>query len=136
MKKIIFAATMTLVLYCNALAAEITPETIYTSFNMRTVSSSLANNLGYYCASYLSEIFSEETVSFDEDTLIIDSAKRYLKFVIVEDDTLMVYEKIKGGSYNTQSIIPVTYSEQYSDFRADESYIEIPLLCEPYPLQK
>lgn len=136
MKKILFAATIIVTLCCNVVTAEITPETIYTSFNMRTISSSLGNNFGYYCGSYLSDIFPEETVTFDNNTLIIDSAKRHLKFIIVQGDTLMFYDTIKGGSYNSQSIIPISYNEQHCDFRADGSYIEIPLLCEPYPLQK
>ncbi|MEZ0575887.1 hypothetical protein [Halodesulfovibrio aestuarii] len=136
MNKLLFAFAIVLALCCNAHAAKITPETIYTSFNMRTISSSLGNNLGYYCADYLSEIFSQETVSFNENTLVIDSNKRYLRFVIVEDDTLMLYEKIKGGSYNAQSIITVSYDKQHRDFRGDETYIDMPSICKPYPLQK
>ncbi|MFB9153976.1 hypothetical protein ACFFUS_11580 [Vibrio gallaecicus] len=100
---------------------------------MRTVYSSYGQNLKWYCESYPREFFSTEEVSFVSDSrLELVSGDNVWIFTISEPNIVTIGNQITSGTYNSVSTYELYFDPQTQDWRANETYIDIPKDCERY----
>ncbi|YCO04890.1 hypothetical protein ACB087_15430 [Vibrio sp. VNB-15] len=131
--KLIFSVALTLLAFSSNGAEQLTTKDLYEKFNMRTVYSSYGQNLKWYCESYPREFFSTEEASFVSDSrLELVSGDNVWIFTISEPNIVTIGNQITSGTYNSVSTYELYFDPRTQDWRANETYIDIPKDCERY----
>ncbi|MEF1170680.1 hypothetical protein [Vibrio campbellii] len=131
--KFIFSGILASLAFGSVGAEQLTTKDLYEKFNMRTVYSSYGQRLKYYCESYPNEFFSIEGASFVSDSrLELVSGEDVWVFTISEPNIISVGNQITSGTYNSVSTYELYFDHKAQDWKAKETYIEIPKDCEHY----
>lgn len=137
MNKIVCFFLLLSLIPTSGFAEKLTPQILATHFNLRTIRSSFGPGLNTYCGSYPVDFFHKDTMKINKDAVIFDTKEDYFVIKIIGKNQIKVTDQIKPpATYYSDSVYFVKFDKEHGDIRADETYIEIPTPCEPYPLQK
>lgn len=102
----------------DACSALVTPENLFSRFNLRSIPSSFGQELKAGCASYLEEKFRVFRVEFSANSFVIDNKTNYLSMTINDDGNVEVVDKLKDGTYSSYSIYGVDIAPSGRDLIA------------------
>lgn len=116
-------------------AQELTVDAAYDKFNMRSIYSSYAPRLKYFCQSYLKDFFSpKQIVAKTASELVLDNGDDVWTIKITGKNRISVANQIKTGTYNSVKEYDVYFNEASLDWRAKEAAIAVPGKCVTYEI--
>lgn len=131
--KFIFSGIFASIAFSSIGSEQVTTKDLYEKFNMRTIYSSYGQRLKYYCESYPKQFFSIEGASFVSDSrLELVSGEDVWVFTISEPNIISVGNHITSGTYNSVSTYALYFDRKAQDWKAKETYIDIPKDCASY----
>jgi len=135
MKRVILIFTLIVFAGCADKKPGVTPPNaiwpyeFYNKFNLRTIVSSYANKLRYYCASYPKDFFRPDQLYMpNSDKIIIYDENRSLSFELISSNQVIIVDKVKD-KYDAQHLYTIYYNEEADDYRADTFFIKMRENC-------
>lgn len=110
---------------------KLTTHDIYEKFNMRSIFSSYGQRLKYYCESYPKNFFSKAK-HVSENRLELESGDDFWVFTIKERNIIHITNQITSGTYNSETRYEIYFDNENNDWRARQTFIEIPKDCKKY----
>lgn len=125
-----FLAFILILFPCLSFGQELTYESLYQRFNMRTIYSSYGQRLKWYCESYPVEFFNEKHIL--SDGMVLISGDDIWGFRIIDGATVFIENKIKNSTYDTTNQYSIHYDKDHEEWRASETLIHIDSECEHF----
>ncbi len=116
---------------------ELTIDSVYEKFNLRSINSSYGQRLKYFCQSYLKEFFPPKHIVAKTATeLSLDNGDDVWTIKIIGKNKISVENLIKTGTYGSVSEYDIYFGTETSDWRAKEAVIEVQGKCVAYDPEK
>ena len=89
-------------------ASELTVDTFYNKFNMRSTLSSMGPQLRYWCGSYPSEFFKIKE-KMDDRLILVRNENHFWDITILDNNKVAIYNQITSGTYKTEDVTQLIY---------------------------
>ena len=117
------------------LPSPIWPYQFYERFNLRTILSSYEGDLRRFCATYPKDFFTPAQLYMpDTESIVIENNNRKLIFEFRADETLIVTDEVKDGSFKARTFFKIYYDEEHDDFRTDNLFVKKRENCQKYTI--
>ena len=115
MKRIIFILLFTLIYSNNVFAKEINFNSFFNNFNMRSITSSMGQQLKYWCGAYPSQFFEVDEKNMEKLTLI-RNGDHYWYIFLIADNKVRITNEITSGTYLTSNVYQLEYIDDIDEW--------------------
>lgn len=96
-------------------ASELTVDTFYNKFNMRSTLSSMGPQLRYWCGSYPSEFFKIKE-KMDDRLILVRNEDQFWDITILENNRVAIFDYITTGTYKTEDVTQLIYMDEKGEW--------------------
>jgi hypothetical protein len=101
-------------------ASELTVDTFYNKFNMRSTLSSMGPQLRYWCGSYPSEFFKIKE-KMNDRLILVRNEDQFWDVTILDNNKVAIYDYITSGTYKTEDVTQLIYIDEKGEWRDELS---------------
>jgi hypothetical protein len=101
-------------------ASELTVDTFYNKFNMRSTLSSMGPQLRYWCGSYPSEFFKIKE-KMNDRLILVRNEDQFWDITILDNNKVAIYDYITSGTYKTEDVTQLIYIDEKGEWRDELS---------------